>query len=156
MKKFLLFSLSALAALPLFAQRALAVEPLSSAELPSHCMHYRKAPDGEDGIFCVRYIQGFIDGAVATDERVAINVAAEYEKSETFAERATRTRLGNLMERYGATIYAEYCLGDPIPLLAVVNKVVTELERIDFNPAQPNARDLVYQILRDKYPCAVE
>jgi len=57
----------------------LAVESLSSAELASHCIRYRTAPNGEDGIFCVRYIQGFIDGAVATDESVAINVAAKYE-----------------------------------------------------------------------------
>ena len=76
MKKSCLPGLVALLTLPLFAPQALAVKPLSSAELASHCVHYRSAPDGEDGIFCVRYIQGFINGAVATDERVAINVAA--------------------------------------------------------------------------------
>jgi hypothetical protein len=155
MKKTLLISLSTLAALPLFSLPALAVAPLSSAELASHCIHYRKSPAGKDGIFCVRYIQGFIDGAVATDERVAINVAAEYENIETFAERATRTRLGNMLDRYGASVYAEYCLGDPIPLATVVDSVVAKFERVDFNPAQSNARDLVYQVLRDNYPCAV-
>ena len=54
---------------------ARAVESLSSAELESHCAHYRMDPDGKDGIFCVRYIQGFIDGAGATDERVTLNVS---------------------------------------------------------------------------------
>jgi len=108
-----------------------------------------------DTIFCARYIRGFIDGAVATDDSVAINVAAEYENIETFAERAIRTRLGNMLDHYGASVYAEYCLGDPIPLAAVVDSVIAEFERVDFNPAQANARDLVYQVLRGKYPCAL-
>ena len=53
-------------------------------------------------------------------------------------------------------MYAEYCLGDPVPLSVVVNSVVVELERVDFNPAQPKARDLVCQVFRGNYPCAVE
>ena len=65
---------------------AQAVEPLSTRELTSHCAHYVSNPQGPDAIFCVRYIQGFIDGAVATDERVTINVAAEYSTSSRVAE----------------------------------------------------------------------
>ncbi len=78
-----------------------AVEPLSSAELESHCAHYRMDPEGKDGIFCVRYIQGFIDGAVATDERVTLNVSGEYEKEESFSERAIRIRLVDSVMREG-------------------------------------------------------
>lgn len=134
-----------------------AVEILSTAELASHCDHYREDPEGEDGIFCVRYIQGFIDGAVATDERVTMNVAAEYDVTEeSFAERAIRTRLGSRLERFGPSYYAEFCLGEPVPLAAVVEKVVDTLATAEFTPEDQNARDMVYQVLREHYPCAAE
>jgi len=54
------------------ASGAVAVEPLSTQELASHCAHYSEYNEGVDTIFCVRYIQGFIDGAIATDERVSL------------------------------------------------------------------------------------
>ncbi len=133
---------------------ASAVEVLSSAELASHCNHYREDPDGEDGIFCVRYIQGFIDGAVATDERVTMNVAAEYDAGdESFAERAMRTRLGSRLERYGPSYYAEFCLGEPVPLAEVVDKVVSSLAEAEYIAERQRARDVVYRVLRDNYPC---
>ena len=55
----------------LMATSAWAVEALSTAELMSHCDHYAEPNADEDRIFCIRYIQGFIDGAVATDEPVS-------------------------------------------------------------------------------------
>jgi len=149
-------TLSATAIVALFSfpqQDAMAVDPLSSDEFASHCIEYRNDPEGGDGIFCVRYIQGFIDGAVATDERVTINVSAEYTREETFAQRAIRTRLGSNLELYGGSYFAEFCLGEPVPLAEVVDHVVTGLEQVDFKPKTPLARDFVYQILRDDYPC---
>ena len=65
------------------ASNVWAVEALPTDELISHCAVYNEDPGGKDGIFCVRYIQGFIDGAVATDERVVDNVADEYGRTET-------------------------------------------------------------------------
>ena len=132
---------------------AWAVEALSTEELVSHCDKYYDDSAEEDRIFCVRYIQGFIDGAVATDERVTRNVVGEFDREETFSERAARTRIGNRLERYGGSVYAEYCLGDPVPLKEVVEHVVqdaTDPERIAANPL---ARDLVYQTIREHYPC---
>lgn len=93
------------------AAPANAVETLSSKELASHYVHCAEDPDSKDGIFCLRYIQRFIDGAVATDERVTMNVAAEYQKEETWIDRAVRTRLGSRLDRYGPSFYAEFCLG---------------------------------------------
>jgi hypothetical protein len=101
----------------------------------------------------VRYIQGFIDGAVATDEKVTQNVVGEFDKEETYSERAARTRIGRRLERFGSSVYAEFCLGDPIPLKEVVEHVVedaTDPERVSRNPL---ARDLVYDTLREHYPC---
>jgi hypothetical protein len=53
-----------------------AVEALSTKELVSHCNKYYDEQAMEDRVFCVRYVQGFIDGAVATDERVKANPLA--------------------------------------------------------------------------------
>ena len=77
----------------------------------------------------------------------------EYSGEETFSQRAARTRIGNRLERYGGSVYADYCLGDPVPLAEVVEHVVqdaTDPERVAANPL---ARDLVYQTMLDHYPC---
>lgn len=137
----------------LLAPSAWAVEALTTAELVSHCDKYHDEAAEEDRIFCVRYIQGFIDGAIATDERVMRSVAEEYESKETFSERAKRTRVGSRLERYGATSYAGYCLGDPVPLREVVEFVVEDAQDQARIAANPLARDLVYSTLRDHYPC---
>ena len=139
----------------LASSNARAVEALSTEELVSHCIYFEQEPESVDGVFCVRYIQGFIDGAVATDERVTKNVADEYGKEESFSERAIRTRLGSRLERF-ETYYAEFCLGEPVPLRAVVELVIADLldpERVE---AQPLARDVVYATLRREYPCAAD
>lgn len=132
---------------------AWAVETLSTAELASHCEKYHDENASEDRIFCVRYIQGFIDGAIATDKRVMENLVKQYEKEETFSERATRTRIGSRLERTDATFYAEFCLGDPVQLKDIVELVVTDANNNRLVAANPQARDLVYQTLRKHYPC---
>lgn len=130
-----------------------AVEPLSTTELVSHCDKYYDEQATEDRVFCVRYVQGFIDGAVATDERVARNVVKEYEKDESYSQRAARTRIGNRLERYGSSVYADFCLGDPVPLKEVVERVVADAQDDARVKADPLARDLVYRSLRQHYPC---
>lgn len=137
-----------------YATRVDAVEALSTAELAEHCMHYADNPEGEDAIFCVRYVQGFIDGAVATDERVTLNVVAEFEEEETFSERAIRTRSpSRTLSRYGATVYAEFCLGAPVPLKEVVEHVIEDLMNRKVLEDTLLARDAVYTVLRRDYPC---
>lgn len=127
-----------------------AVEPLSAIELASHCKFFPEQADSTDGQFCIRYIQGFIDGAVATDERVLINVETEFEKKETYAERAARVRGVGLRDR--AARYAEFCLGDPILLREVVTYVVDDLKATKL-VADAMARTVVYTSLRKHYPC---
>ena len=136
----------------LASSNARAVETLSTEELVSHCIYFEQDPESVDGVFCVRYIQGFIDGAVATDERVTNNVADEYDRDESFSERAIRTRLGRRVERFG-TYYAEFCLGEPVPLKTVVELVVADLEDTRRVANQPRARDFVYATLRQHFPC---
>ena len=136
----------------LASSNAYAVEALSTEELVSHCIYYKQDPESVDGVFCVRYIQGFIDGAVATDERVTNNVADEYDRDETYSQRAIRTRLGSRLERFG-TYYAEFCLGEPVPLRTVVELVIADLDNTKRIANQPLARDFVYTTLRTQFPC---
>ncbi len=148
--KFMLTSITVLSVL--LTTNVRAVEALSTSELADHCSHYEKQPQGVDAVFCVRYIQGFIDGAVATDERVVSNIVSDKDKEETFSERAMRTRLGK-MKMYGSTYYADFCLGEPIQLKEIAAKVITDLTNDEITSKQPLARDVVYQTLRANYPC---
>jgi hypothetical protein len=105
----------------------------------------------------VRYVQGFIDGAVATDERVTLNVIAEIEKKETYAERVIRIRNpSRRLSRYGSTVYAEFCLGAPVPLKEVVEHVIDDLMNRKVLEETLLARDAVYAVLRRDYPCEAD
>lgn len=137
--------------LPVFSSHA--VEVLSAEELSRHCEAFPYNPTSLDGEYCARYIQGFIDGAVATDVRVMMNIEAE-KQSETIKQRALRTRLPNGAERRRAATYAEFCLGEPVPLAEVVTNVVTDLtELVTKGLESGSARDSVYRSLRKHYPC---
>ena len=150
------FLVTWLATTLLLVNEARAVEPLSTPQLAEHCAHYFEDPNGEDAIFCVRYVQGFIDGAVATDDRVMLNVAAELDPEETYSERAIRTRLGRNTKRFGSTVYADFCLGESVPLKEVVEKVVHNLNNRKVLDEQLLARDAVYSTLRKEYPCETD
>ena len=144
-----------------FALPSSGVEVLSSEELAEHCALVESAPDSDDAIFCIRYIQGFIDGAVATDERVTHNVAEVFEQDESFADRAIRTRrvhdyISARLGQYGPSLYAEFCLGEPVPLREVVDHVVERLSDGISVDSFPSARDLVYATLRTSYPCQTD
>lgn len=138
----------------LLASSARAVEVLSAAELSSHCAFLASEPDSADGQYCIRYIQGFIDGAVATDARVML--AADEEREESFLERAARTRVPSRTDHLRAAQLAGFCLGDPLPLLDVVNVVVEDLEAVGLQAgAELSARDVVYSSLREHYSCEI-
>jgi len=141
------------AALMLLADEASSVEPLSTPELAEHCAFYHDDRDGEDAIFCIRYVQGFIDGAVATDARVLENIATEFDADETFAKRAIRSRIGSRINRRGPTVYADFCLGEPDSLEEVVEQVVDDLANREVLDQDLLARDAVFSTLRREYPC---
>lgn len=135
-----------------------AVESLPASELHEHCALYDQDPEGKDAIFDVRYAQGFIDGAVATDERVLNNVRAEYEAdTETFSEHAIRMRAprDRLVERFGASSYSDICLGEPVPLLDVVRNVIGDLTATASQWQDESAREVVFESLRKHYPCTL-
>lgn len=137
----------------LVADRANAIENLSTPELAEHCAFYYEDREGKDAIFCIRYVQGFIDGAVATDERVLENVSREIEEDETFSERAIRNRIGSRISRNGPTVYADFCIGDLDSLESVVEKVVDDLASRKVLEEELLARDAVFSTLRREFPC---
>ena len=131
-----------------------AVEVLSAQELASHCARLRSEPEGVDGQYCIRYIQGFIDGAVATDARVMLNAESGQQSSETFSERAKRTRAPSRADRFRAATLAGFCLGDPLPLRDVVDLVVADLAALpDGKGKNEPAMEVVYTSLQQHYPC---
>ena len=134
-----------------------AVEVLTVHELASHCALIQSEPNGADAQYCIRYVQGFIDGAVATDARVMLNTEAGINQEESFSDRAKRTRAPNRASQLRAATLAGFCLGDPLPLRDVVDKIVADLARLDIgDSAGSPARESVYRSLRKHYPCANE
>ncbi len=134
------------------AQYAAAYEVLTAKEIASHCKALPNASDSADGQYCIRYIQGFIDGAVATDARVMINLESEL-ANETFSQRAIRIRSPGRSIYRRAARYAEFCLGDPVLLREIVDTVVNDLFKREHLEPETSARDLVYTSLRKHYPC---
>ncbi|MFT5313458.1 MAG: translation initiation factor 2B subunit (eIF-2B alpha/beta/delta family) [Paraglaciecola sp.] len=136
------------------ATTANAVEVLSSQELASHCVLLKAEPEGVDGQYCIRYIQGFIDGAIATDARVMLNAENAISGNETFAERAIRTRMPGSADRSRAARLAGFCLGDPVYLRNIVDVVVADLAaQQKSNLKDEPAMEVVYKSLLNNYPC---
>jgi hypothetical protein len=121
-----------------------------AADLARECASAYSAEDVPER--CAIYIAGFLDGAVATDARVAENVAEEAERRETLTERAIRTRVGERMQRMGPSVYADYCIGEPVPVQEVIRLV---RQQFASRPpaADDRARDVVYAVLRTNFPC---
>lgn len=138
----------------LLSPAAKAIEVLTAQELASHCAHLDNDSEGVDGQYCIRYIQGFIDGAIATDARVMLNAESASNDSETFTERAIRTRLPSRADRFRAANLAGFCLGDPLPLRNVVDLVVADLSNLPDSKAKNEpAMEVVYRSLQQHYPC---
>ena len=143
-----------LASCLLVAPRVLAIEPLTAIQLKNVCVDALQRPENPEARLCVFYVKGFLDGAVATDGRVAENVASEIDEEETFAERAIRTRVNNRLRDFGPSVYAEFCVGQPDPIIDVVEHVIEELDRYD-DLEGVQAQSVVYASLRRHYPCAM-
>jgi Rap1a immunity proteins len=149
------FTAAALLGTLMLAPSTRAVEVLTVHELASHCALIDSAPAGADAQYCIRYVQGFIDGAVATDARVMLNIEAGVEREESFSDRAKRTRAPSRADQNRAATLAGFCLADPLPLRDVVDKVVAGLVMLDVdNSADSPAREAVYRLLIVHYPCS--
>ena len=148
-----LFVSTALVAWLLVAGDARAIEPLTAEELDEICAGVDLSAENSESRPCITYVKGFLDGAVATDGRVAENVASEFDDEESFSERAIRTRIIDRLNRFGPSVYADFCVGQPDPIVDVVQHVIEELERYD-DLSTVQAQQVVYASLLRHYPCA--
>ncbi|TDG12813.1 hypothetical protein E2F43_14720 [Seongchinamella unica] len=137
-----------------WAPQSQAIELLTIHELVSHCVHLEKDPEGVDGQYCIRYIQGFIDGAVETDDRILQDMELGEGNLDALTERALRTRMLGWGNDYQPGSLAGFCLDDPVPLREVVDTVVADLITRDIGDLSGSpARVTVEDSLRDHYPC---
>lgn len=132
-----------------------AIEPKTAESLREVCADALDDLESDASQLCVAYVRGFLDGAVATDGRVADNVTREIEEEETFTKRAIRTRVINRLETYGDSVYAEFCIGQPDPIIDVVQHVIEEFDEYD-DLEGVQAQSVVYRSLRRHYPCEAE
>lgn len=100
---------------------------------------------------CQAYLGGFVDGALTTDPKVAVNVANEAQRgTDALTERAIRTRVRDRLALYGASVYAEFCPPNPLPVEALARALVSRAGE----PGAPElARDLLYEVVRREFPC---
>lgn len=119
--------------------------PISGSQLLEHCRAYVDEPEGTSGLLCAAYVSGFVEGAGATASRQAMPGDAS---TESFADRALRTRLG-LPPRCEPA----YCLDNSASLQQVIADVLRYAER---NPPERSmsANDVVEATLRSLHACA--
>ncbi len=129
-----------------------AVSPLSGSEFRLMCSSFAEQPYGTAGVPCSAFIHGFLGGAHASGLRRDGGLAENKKERSAFMERATRTRLGRPIDRYGNYYSAGYCIPKDATLAGVVEAVVSYLNA---KPPVENetANQLVLAALNKKYPC---
>jgi len=132
-------------------QRAPAMSSLSAERLQQYCSDYDKGKtlQSEGGQVCVVYLKGFVDGALAADERLA-NSADPQHKS--WIDRARRMRLGLHRSTDCLNAYNDYCLGDSVSMEDVIDRVVAQLRSQSFQ-AGTTAQEVVHRILKEQFAC---
>jgi hypothetical protein len=132
-----------------FTAGAHALETLSSGQLLALC----QSDSGPEAAVCTGYINGFLDGAFATDPRAAESVESEIGEEESFSERAMRTRLGTVTPRYEPSHYADFCISADMPVDAIRTELKDSMMQDSDSYRQENAREYLYELLQNKHPC---
>lgn len=131
---------------------AQSLETLSREELLVLCRSDKPA----EVAVCSGYINGFLDGAFATDPGVVDSVVSQIQTEESFSERAIRTRLGTTLERFGPSYYAGFCIPGDLAMDTIVRELLeVAQEKLD-HAAKENARDYLYRLLQTHHPCEEE
>lgn len=134
---------------------ASAVAPLAGEEFRRMCGSFSQHPYGSVGVPCSAYIHGFLGGAHASGRHLDKVDQDQEPKRSRFMDRATRTRLGRPIDRYGNYFRAGYCIPADESLASVVEKVVTFLRGKE--PVEnETANQLVLTALNKNYPCPRE
>jgi hypothetical protein len=133
----------------LLSAGAQALETLGRDELLSLC---RSESPGEVAV-CSGYINGFLDGAFATDPGVVDRVVTEIQTEESFSERAIRTRLGNTLASFGPSYYAGFCIPADLSMDTIVEELLGAAQEEVDDTGEQSARDYLYGLLQARHPC---
>jgi len=128
---------------------AQALETLGRDELLSLCRS--ESPGGV--AVCSGCINGFLDGAFATDPGVVDRVVSEIQTEESFSERAIRTRLGNTLASFGPSYYAGFCIPADLSMDTIVEELLGAAQEEVDHTGEQSARDYLYGLLQARHPC---
>jgi hypothetical protein len=92
-----------------------ALGPLYSAQLAGRCRVFQAEPDSKDGLSCSAYVRGFIDGS----PHVLVLSRQQSKPSESFTDRAARTRLGRL-----SPSRPQYCIDASLSMRDLVAQIL--------------------------------
>ncbi|MGH8166568.1 MAG: Rap1a/Tai family immunity protein, partial [Woeseiaceae bacterium] len=122
-----------------FISAPAAGEWLDGDELAQACRELNdpatNSTDDINGTLCVAYLQGFIAGSTVAGVQKTDPVATDT-GDETFSERAVRTRAESYVRRYEERLHRTHCVGDDVPVHAVVEAITAYLE------SQPDDPDI--------------
>ena len=139
-----------LAVLLLVAGPAVAMEWLGAEDFESSCDAFLAGSADKEAMLCLAYVQGFLAGAEAAPDASTPDIKAD--DSETYAERATRTRLGTLRIMRLRAKQPDYCLDESLSALRIVETVAGYLESHAEALKLTNA-EAVYEALVHEFPC---
>jgi hypothetical protein len=131
-----------------------AMEWLSDSELEQSCDRFLEDSSSSDGVLCLAFLQGFLAGADTVEPRTVANATkSDSVGSESFSDRATRTRLGTLrMMHLQSASKADYCLDPDIPAVEVVETIATYLKDHPDSLQLTNS-EAARKALIHNYPC---
>lgn len=121
---------------------------LSDEALEQSCHAFLADPADEAGAYCLAYVQGYLTGADSS-----ATPGYTREAAESFADRATRKRLGTLrMQRLEADAALTWCVDPSMPAVEVVRRVLTHLEAQEGLATLTDA-EAVRAALAANFPC---
>jgi len=130
------------------------MEWLSVNELEQSCDAFLSNTGETDGKLCLAYMQGFLAGSdTAVASPFDKSAHASTGDSESFSERAARTRLGTLrLMQLRAAGRRDYCISEDTTAVEIVEAIVTylsdHLETLQLTNAEAVRKALVHH-----YPC---
>ena len=113
----------------------------SGAQLIEWCQAYVDDWDSPGARFCDAYLRGFVDGS----PQIAIQEPSE---SESFTQRATRTRLGRPV-----SARPKYCIASTTTVPELVVQLLTHARDMP-SQGDTDASVVIYAMLARYHPCA--
>lgn len=117
------------------------LEPLMATELRKECLAYVQFPDSIEGAVCSTYVRAFVEGSPL------IVLAVEPSASESFTQRALRTRLGSRND-----IEPKYCVDPSLTLNDFVLQLLVQAEDKPVLEGE-SASELLYRTLNRFHRC---